>query len=111
MCTQKGCIALQGSAEPPREAPGNAWGASGVAEALHTLSSDVARMQGILPELSPRDRWVLQSDSSSTQQYALKTAAECFSACGSQTACNSHACFNCNSHVTCLLHQSESARL
>jgi hypothetical protein len=35
------------------------WGAAALAEALYTASTDVARMQGVLPELSPADRSLL----------------------------------------------------
>ena len=32
------------------------WGAGSVAEALYTIATDVSRIQGLLPELSPQDR-------------------------------------------------------
>eukprot|EP00891_Asterochloris_glomerata_P001742 jgi/Astpho2/1742/Aster-04163 len=37
---------------------GGDWGAAVVAQALYTISNDVTRIQGLLPELSPQDRGV-----------------------------------------------------
>ena len=33
------------------------WGAAALTEALRTVVADVGRLQNLLPELSPRDRW------------------------------------------------------
>ncbi|CAL8469580.1 g9121 [Coccomyxa elongata] len=40
----------------PTPDPSEDWGASVLAEALYTASNDVARVQSLLPELSPADR-------------------------------------------------------
>ena len=33
------------------------WGAAGISDALYTISNDMQRIQSLLPELSPQDRW------------------------------------------------------
>ena len=38
-------------------APNADWGAAALTEALRTVVADVGRLQNLLPELSPRDRW------------------------------------------------------
>ena len=32
------------------------WGATGISDALYTISNDMQRIQSLLPELSPQDR-------------------------------------------------------
>ena len=38
--------------------PEEDWGAAALAQALYTVSNDVTRVQTLLPELSPADRWL-----------------------------------------------------
>ena len=41
-----------------RAEPSEDWGAAALAQALYTVSNDVTRVQTLLPELSPADRWL-----------------------------------------------------
>ncbi len=47
--------------------PSEDWGATVLAEALYTASNDVARVQSLLPELSPADRYVHPSPQKSSK--------------------------------------------
>ncbi len=41
--------------------PSEDWGAGALAQALYTVSNDVTRVQTLLPELSPADRWAIST--------------------------------------------------
>ena len=46
-------VVFPACAEPEED-----WGAAALAQALYTVSNDVTRVQTLLPELSPADRWL-----------------------------------------------------
>ena len=69
-----------GAKEDAGQPSAGAWGAAMVADALHTINTDVGRVQSILPELSPRDRCVAWPDAWQTLQTCSEAPGACLHA-------------------------------
>ena len=57
-CASLAISTQEGMTAPAFAEPSEDWGAGALAQALYTVSNDVTRVQTLLPELSPADRWL-----------------------------------------------------
>ena len=57
ICPHCHAVLNKQSAPPPFAGFSGEWGATGISDALYTISNDMQRIQSLLPELSPQDRY------------------------------------------------------